>query len=71
MRGWLGEALTALAFVAGWALVTAGVAHLTARVAWVFSAGILAISLGGWRLFGRMAWYGLYTLMRPPARKGR
>lgn len=61
------ELLTALTFVAGWLLITAGVAALTSAVAWYFSLGLLAISLGGWKVLWRLALDGLYALTRANA----
>jgi hypothetical protein len=58
------ECLMALAFVGGWLLVTAGIAALTSRIAWLFSLGLLAISLGGWKPFARFVYAGLYVLTR-------
>lgn len=58
----LPETLTALAFVAGWTLVTMGVVALTSSLAWLFSGGLLLISLGGWRLFYIFIRDGLYVL---------
>lgn len=58
------EWLTAAAFLAGWGLVTAFVAALTAPLAWLLSLGLLAFSLGGWRLAWTIATRGLYTLTR-------
>lgn len=64
-RAWpWSETLTATAFIGGWLLITAGIAALTSRVAWLFSLGVLLISLGGWRLLWRMATDGLYALTR-------
>jgi hypothetical protein len=64
LRASLAEILTALTFVVGWLLITAGVAHLTSPVAWYFSLGLLALSLGGWKLLGQFVWNGLYALTR-------
>jgi hypothetical protein len=64
LRRSLAEVLTALAFVAGWLLVTAGIARLTSPIAWLFSIGILSISLGGWKLLAQFVWNGLYALTR-------
>jgi hypothetical protein len=58
------ESLTALAFLAGWCALTAGVVALTSPLAWVFSLGLLLISAGGWRVFALIAWDGLYVLTR-------
>jgi hypothetical protein len=62
------EILTAGAFVGGWALLTAGVAALTSSLAWLFSGGLLLISLGGWKLLWKLATSGLYALTRAPGR---
>lgn len=64
MRAARAEILTALAFVAGWMLVTAGIARLTSPVAWYFSLGLLSLSLGGWKLLAQFVWNGLYALTR-------
>ena len=56
------EILTGLAFVGGWALLTLGVAALTSPVAWLFSGGLFAVSLGGWKLFYVFVRDGLYVL---------
>jgi len=61
----LPEALTAIALVAGWLLVTAGVAELApARVVWPVSLGLLLCSAAGWRLLLTIARDGLYSLTR-------
>jgi hypothetical protein len=58
---------TAACLILGWLFLTAGVAHLTAPVAWLFSAGLLLLSAVGWRLLATLAWVGLYDLThRPP-----
>lgn len=56
------EILTYAAYVVGWVCITAGVAHLTASVVWWFSAGLFALSLGGIKQLGVLAWNGLYAL---------
>lgn len=58
------EVATALAFLAGWTLITYGVAVLTSPLAWVFSGGLLCLSLGGWRLLGVVVIDGMYALTR-------
>src|SRR5262245_49811844 len=58
------EILTAFTFVAGWLLITAGIAQLTSPTAWYFSLGLLALSLGGWKLLAQFMWNGLYALTR-------
>lgn len=60
------EVALALAFVAGWCLVTLAVARLAHRadVVWPLSLGLLLWSAGGWRLLALVAADGLYTLTR-------
>lgn len=65
LRRFRAEWLTAVALFAGWAALTAAVAvFLTPSVVWTVSGGLLAISLGGWRLLFVVAWHGLYDLSR-------
>ena len=59
------EILTALAWLCGWALVTWGVVSWSL---WPVSAGLLSISLGGWRLLYVVVRDGLYTLTRDDRR---
>jgi hypothetical protein len=61
------ECLVAFAFIAGWLLLSAGIAALTSPVAWLFSLGLLGISLGGWKVFWRLITAGLYALTREDA----
>lgn len=68
--GVLPEILTSLALAGGWALITWGIALLTAPVAWLFSIGILLISLGGWRMLWEIGTRGLYA-MSQGTRRGR
>lgn len=56
--------LAALALLTGWALLTWGVASLLVWQVWPISAGLLLVSIFGWRLFGRIAVEGLYSLTR-------
>ena len=59
------EVLTALCFVAGWLLVTLGLAHLARPdVVWPLSLGLLGFSLGGWKLLYTLVSDGLYALTR-------
>ena len=69
------EVLTAAAFVAGWLLITAGVAAIAdalpwwiaaavARAVWRVSLGGLALSLGGWKLLRQFVVDGLYSLAK-------
>jgi hypothetical protein len=68
LLGILPEGLTALAFVGGWTLITAGVVALSSPLAWLFSGGLLAISLGGWKLFYIFVRDGLYLLTQASKR---
>ena len=52
------------AALGGWAFVTAGVAAVTSNVAWLFSAGVLLLSLCGFQLLWTVAKAGLYVLSR-------
>jgi hypothetical protein len=62
------ELLTALAFVVGWLLLTDAIARvMVTPLAWRVSIGLLAISLGGWKLFLTMIVNGLYALTRDEA----
>jgi uncharacterized membrane protein len=56
------EILTATAFIAGWLLITKGVADLTRREAWFISIGLLLLSLCGWSLIRTIVTRGLYLL---------
>jgi hypothetical protein len=59
------ELLVAAAVIVGWAAITSGVAQIVRPdVVWRVSAGSLFLSLCGWRLLGRVASHGLYTLSR-------
>jgi protein-S-isoprenylcysteine O-methyltransferase Ste14 len=58
------EILTVASFLIGWALLTKGVAALTAPVAWTFSTGLLLLSLCGWKFLWAVMSAGLYTLTR-------
>jgi hypothetical protein len=58
------EILTALAVLAGWALLTWPVAALLSVWVWPVSGGVLLLSCVGWRLIGVIAWQGLYALTR-------
>jgi hypothetical protein len=60
----LPELLTATTLLGGWALITAAIAALTSPLAWLFSGGLLLISLGGWKLLWALASNGLYTLIK-------
>lgn len=58
------ELAAALALLAGWTLLTWGVAALTVWQVWPISAGLFLVSLFGWRFFYTMARDGLYALTR-------
>jgi hypothetical protein len=60
----LPELLTTAALLGGWTLITAAIAALTSPLAWLFSGGLLLISLGGWKLLWALASNGLYTLIK-------
>lgn len=62
----LPEIATAAAFLLGWTAVTWGVARLTVPEVWPISAGVLLLSMGGWRLLATIAREGLYALTRGP-----
>lgn len=64
VRPYRAELLTAGAFLAGWALLTWAIARLTAPEAWLVSAGLLLLSLGGWKLLWTVITEGLYTLTK-------
>lgn len=67
------DLLTAAAFLAGWLLITAGIAELPSRRSvWLLSSGALSICLGGPRLLWSVLTTGLYALTRPePPASGR
>ena len=52
-----------LAVVSGWSLITAGIAELTSPLAWLFSAGLLLVSLVGWKPLFTVAVEGLPGIM--------
>lgn len=58
----LPEILTASAFVAGWLLITKGIADLTRPQVWPISIGLLLLSLCGWSLIRTIFVRGLYLL---------
>ena len=66
IRAVLAEILVAIAFLGGWTLLTWGVARLTSQDAWIFSGGLLLLSLVGWRLMLTIAVAGFYDLMGSP-----
>lgn len=65
------EITVAAALLAGWALVTHGVAQLLPRgQVWSLSTGLLLLSLVGWRFLWTVASAGLYTLSMKGGRRG-
>lgn len=65
------EILTGSAMLAGWALVTLGVATFAGPVTWAFSGGLLLLSLSGWKLLWQLVAHGLYALTREAPPRGR
>lgn len=59
-------ALHCVAIVAGWALVTYGLASLTVPEVWPLSGGLALLSLAGWGHLRQIVSLGLYTLSRKP-----
>jgi hypothetical protein len=63
------EISAALALLAGWSLITWSIASFSRTwQVWPLSAGLLLLSLFGWRFFYTMARDGLYALTREPKR---
>ena len=63
----IAERLTATVFIVGWLLITDAIAllpHCAPAIVWRLSLGLLAMSLGGWKLFVQFAYRGLYDLTR-------
>lgn len=60
------ELLLTVAFLSGWLLLTqALVAMVPAHIpVWRLSAGLLLLSLCGWKFLGLYFWIGLYTATR-------
>lgn len=56
------EGLLSGAFLCGWALITHAIAQLvpTRIPTWEISAGVLLLSLCGWKFLGLLCWIGLY-----------
>jgi hypothetical protein len=67
--GWA-ELLTAAAFLAGWLLVTWGVASLTVWQVWPVSLGLLLISAGGWKVLAQLVAHGLHPVPGQPKKGG-
>jgi hypothetical protein len=51
--------------LAGWTLLTAGIAQLIHRSPWLLSAGLFAMTLFGWRFLFTIGRAGLYALTHP------
>lgn len=65
------EIAVGVALLAGWALVTHGVAELLPRgQVWSLSTGFLLLSLVGWRFLWTVVSAGLYTLSMRGGRRG-
>jgi len=58
------ELLTALAWLLGWAFVTAFAAALCGYSAVILSTGLLLLGLGGIRPLALLLWHGLNFLPR-------
>lgn len=58
------EIVLSAALLAGWAAVTWGLAGIWGLLVWRFSAGILLLSLCGWKFLGVLFREGLYNLSR-------
>lgn len=69
-RGWdafvrtLPETLFVLALLAGWALLTWGVAAIATWKVWPVSGGLFFLSCCGWKVLGTLARDGLYALSK-------
>ncbi len=61
LRANLARVATACIWIAGWAFLTSAAADWSV---WRFSAGLLCLSLGGWRLLFVVLRDGLYLLTR-------
>lgn len=57
-----GEIATYAAALAGWLLITAGIAALTTRVVWLLSSGLLLLALFGLRQLGVIVWFGVVAI---------
>lgn len=74
LRAARAEIIVVVALLAGWALLTHGLAVVMwaplRRGVWPVSSGLALLSLFGWRMLGGLAWGGLYPLLhedRPAA----
>jgi hypothetical protein len=64
------ELLVAACFLAGWALVTVGIAAYTSPRVWPLSLGLLLLSLCGWKWLWSFVGVGLYTLIEQERKDG-
>jgi hypothetical protein len=64
----LAAAAHALGILAGWALLTAGLAALIVPEVWLLSSGLLLLSLAGWGHLRVLFGAGLYALWRKSER---
>ena len=62
------ELSLSIALLAGWFLLTWGIVLLTTPKVWPLSAGVLLLSLCGWRLLWTVCSQGLYSLTREEQR---
>jgi hypothetical protein len=60
--GFLPELLVTLALVAGWLLLTWGIAALLVWQVWPISVGLFLLGCCGWRFLARLFGRGLYAL---------
>lgn len=58
------ELAVCAAVMAGWCLVTHGIASLTTPKVWPISIGLFLLLACGWRFLWQIATHGLYTLTR-------
>lgn len=63
-RRFMAEILTAVVAVAGWLLVTWGLAELLTVWVWPISLGALLLGLTGWRFVWRLLVDGFYVLTK-------
>lgn len=64
LRPWAADLSVALATIAGWLLITAGIAALSVPEVWPISIGLLLLAGAGCRTIGIVVYHGLYKLMR-------
>ncbi len=64
VRSVAAEITVSVTLLGGWALVTWGIARLTSVEAWIFSGGVLLLSLTGWRWMFNVMSAGLYDLSK-------